>query len=429
MRVERSIALLFAAGVLVAGCSESVTISDKETTTSSTANSTQCVKDVDKVISTELPASATTAALPADLVTKLDAAVQSSFKDDATPGAIVGVRTPKGTWIQAYGSSDKDTFAPMTTDMHTRVGSITKTFTGTLLLQLVEQGKVSLDDPIDKYIPGVPNGDRVTLRLLSNMTSGVASYTFDKEFGEKFFGNPETIFTPSELVAYGVAKSPLFEPGAKYNYSNTNLVLLGLVIEKVTGQPVGDLFQKQVIDPLALRNTVWPNTSTDIPAPYSQGYTLQGETATPEKPANSTNWNPSWMWTAGGMISGINDLLTYGRALATGQGLLNQKTQSERLTSFPQSSEYAYGLSLACVDGWVGHTGETPGYNTSLYHDTTNDTTVIVMANSDIASGSCSESPTLAGNSTTEYCTTPSTRIEVAVTEALGHAFKPPAQK
>lgn len=429
-RPVRTFAVLSIAGLLLAGCSGSTTSSGKETTTSSQAmTSSQCVKDVDKVISTTLPESASTAALPVDLVTKLDAAAQSSFKDDATPGAIVGVRTPQGTWIKAYGISDTGTNAPMTTDMHTRIGSITKTFTGTLLLQLAAQGKLSLDDPIEKYVPDVPNGERVTLRLLSNMTSGVASYTFNKEFDEKLFGNTATIFTPTELVAYGVAKSPLFEPGAKYNYSNTNLVLLGLVIEKVAGQPVGDLFQKEIIDPLGLRNTVWPNTSTDLPAPYSQGYTLQGEQATPEKPANSTHWNPSWMWTAGGLISGIDDLLTYGRALATGQGLLPPATQSERLTSFPQSSEYAYGLSLACVDGWVGHTGETPGYNTSLYHDTTTDTTVIVQTNSDIASGSCSESPTLAGNSTSMYCTTPSTRIEVAVTEALGHAFKPPAQK
>ncbi|MBJ8347172.1 serine hydrolase [Antrihabitans sp. YC2-6] len=423
-RTVKAIALLFAANLVIAGCSDSTTGSDKETPTPS-----QCVPDVDKAISTKLDASAVTTALPADLVAKLDAAVQSSFKNDATPGAIVGVRTPKGTWIKAYGSSDTDTNAPMTADLHTRVGSITKTFTGTLLLQLAAQDKLSLDDPIDKYIAGVPNGDRVTLRLLSNMTSGVASYTFNKEFDEKLFGNTETVFTPTELVAYGVAKSPLFEPGAKYDYSNTNLVLLGLVIEKVTGQPVGEVFKKQIIEPLALTNTTWPNTSTELPAPYSQGYTLQGLTATPEKPANSTHWNPSWMWTAGGMISGMDDLLTYGRALATGQGLLPAPMQTERLTSFPESPDYAYGLSLACVDGWVGHTGETPGYNTSLYHDTTTDTTVIVQTNSDIASGSCTESPTLADNSTDIDCTTPSTRIEVAVTEALGHAFRPPAQK
>jgi D-alanyl-D-alanine carboxypeptidase len=128
------------------------------------------------IATTSTPAS-TTAALPADLVVKLDAAAQSSFMDAAAPGAIVGVRTPQGTWIKAYGDADPVAKAPMTDDMHTRIGSVTKTFTGTMIMQLAEQGKLSLDDTIDKYVAGIPNGDRVTLRMLANMTSGVASYT------------------------------------------------------------------------------------------------------------------------------------------------------------------------------------------------------------------------------------------------------------
>ena len=141
-----------------------------------------CVPNVKKVVSTKLPDSAKTAKLPDKLVKRIDAAAKSSLAalEGATPGAIVGVRSPKGTYINAYGLSDRDAGVPMTADLHTRIGSVTKTFTGTVILQLAEEGKLSLDDTIDEYWPGVPNGDRITLRQLADMTSGVASYTFSQ---------------------------------------------------------------------------------------------------------------------------------------------------------------------------------------------------------------------------------------------------------
>jgi D-alanyl-D-alanine carboxypeptidase len=390
-----------------------------------------CVQDPREVITAKLPESATAKELPDRLANRLDAAAEAAFEaeEGAAPGAIVGVRTPKGTFIEAYGVSDRDTGVPMTTDLHMRIGSVTKTFTGTVILQLAEDGKLSLDDPIDEYVPGVPNGDRITLRLLADMTSGVASYSVNPAFGERLFGDPEGVtFTPDELVAYGLADSPIFEPGAMYNYSNTNFILLGKVIEEVTGRPVFDVIRRRIIKPLGLSETSWPGDTTELPSPYAEGYTLQGNEATPELPDNATHWNPSWAWTAGGLVSTMDDLLTYDRALGTGQGLLDRGMQTERLTSFPPSSDYAYGLALGCVGGWVGHTGELPGYNTSLYYDTTRDFTVVVMTNSDIASGACTESPTLALDPQDIACSGPSTRIEVALSEALGHPFTPPAQ-
>jgi len=401
--------------------------------TSSTASSTKpadrtaCVADVDKVIATMPTPASTTAALPADLLAKLDAAAQSSFKEAAAPGAIVGVRTPQGTWTQAYGVADPAAGTPMAVGMHTRIGSVTKTFTGTAIMQLAQQGKLSLDDVIEKYVPGVPNGNRIPLRLLANMTSGVASYTASTKFTDTYFAHPETIFVPDQLIAVGIAESPIFEPGAKFNYSNTNTILLGKVIEKVTGQPVAEVFQKQIFDPLKLANTSWPGDSTAIPDPYPQGFTLQGDTATPDKPSNATNWNPAWGWTAGEIISNMDDLLTYGRALATGQGMLDATTQAERLNSIPAPA--GYGIALGCIGGWVGHTGELPGYNTSVFHDTMTDSTVIVQTNSDIASGNCPESPTVTDDPRDAVCSSPATRMFVALSTALGHTFTPLPQK
>jgi D-alanyl-D-alanine carboxypeptidase len=386
-----------------------------------------CVADVDKVIATKPTDAMTTAALPADVVAKLDAAARSSFKEAAAPGAIVGVRTPEGTWTAAYGKADPVAGTPMEVGMHTRIGSVTKTFTGTVIMQLAERGKLSLDDPIEKYVPGVPNGDKISLRQLANMTSGVASYTQSTKFTDTYFAKPETIFTPDQLLAVGISASPIFEPGARFDYSNTNPILLGMVIEKVTGAHVGDVFKKMVFDPLGLNHTSWPGESAEMPAPYAQGFTLQGDYAKPDAPSNATNWNPAWGWTAGELISNMADLLTYGRALGTGQGLLSPAAQADRLRSIPGPA--GYGIAVGCIDGWVGHTGELPGYNTSVYYDTTSDTTLIVQANSDIASGDCPVSPVLTDDPRDTVCSWPATRILVGLSAALGHTVTPLPQK
>jgi D-alanyl-D-alanine carboxypeptidase len=386
-----------------------------------------CVTDVDKVIATKSTDAMRTASLPADLIAKLDEAARLSFKDAAAPGAVVGVRTPQGTWTAAYGKADPNVGTPMEVGIHTRIGSITKTFTGTVIMQLAEAGKLSLDDPIEKYVPGVPNGSRITVRMLADMTSGVASYTRSTKFTDVYFAKPETIFTPDRLLAIGTSESPIFEPGARFDYSNTNTVLLGMVIEKVTGEPVGDVFKKMVFEPLGLRNTVWPGESIDMPVPYAQGFTLQGDYAKLDAPSNATHWNPAWGWTAGELISNMPDLLTYGRALGTGQGLLGPEAQAERLRSFP--SPAGYGIAMGCIGGWVGHDGELPGYNTSMFYDTTSDTIVIVQVNSDIASGDCPESPVLTDDPRDTICSSPARRILVGLSTALGHTFTPLPQK
>ena len=225
------------------------------------------------------------------------------------------MRSPEGTWTAAYGVADPKAGTPMTVAMHARIGSITKTFTGTVIMRLVQDHKVSLDDPIEKYVSGVPNGNSITLRQLANMTSGIASYTRSAKFTDTYFAKPETVFTPDELLKVGIAASPLFSPGTQFDYSNTNTILLGMVIEKVTGKPVAEAFDAMVFKPLKLLNTSGPGQSTKMPEPYAEGFTLQGNLAKPDAPSNATFWNPAWGWTAGELISNMDDLLTYGRAL------------------------------------------------------------------------------------------------------------------
>lgn len=380
-----------------------------------------CVPDP-LAVAARKPSATMTDKLPADMVVKLDAAVQAAFKEAAAPGAIVAVRTRQGTWTQAYGLGDPSSSAPMTVNMHTRIGSLTKMYTGTMIMQQVEAGKVSLDDPISKYVPGIPNGDKVTIKLLGLMQSGVASYTQNKAFTDILFGKPDSVFTVDQLIAVGVGDSPIFRPGERFDYSNTNTLLLGKVLEKVTGKPIETLYGDLLFTPLGLTNTSAPGSTAKIPAPYPQGFTLQGDPA-PNTPANATQWNPSWAGAAGELIANVPDMLTFGRAVGTGQGLLSPQTQAARLNLVHGPA--GYGFQMGCVDGWVGHAGTLPGYNTTLYYDTTTDSTVVVAVNSDINSGDCPESPTLTDDPRTAVCSSPATRIFVAVSTAIGHAFTP----
>lgn len=389
-------------------------------TSSAPAAAAACVKDPQAVTAVQ-PAAASTGALPADLVTKLDQAAAAGFKEAAAPGAIVGVRSPQGTWIKAYGDSDPVKKVPMTADMHVRIGSVTKPFTGTLLMQLVEQGKVSLDDPISKYVSGVPNGDTVTLKLLGIMRSGVASYSRNEDFVTKLFTNPEGVYTVDQLLQYGYALSPAFAPGADFEYSNTNTLLLGQVVEKVTGKTLQEAYQSMIFDPLKLSKTSAPGSNPAMPSPFSRGYTLQGVSG--RTPADATNYNPSWAGAAGEIVSTTDDMLTFTRALGTGQGLLKPATQVTRMGTWAPAG--GYGFQWACAGGWVGHTGELPGFNVTSWYDTTSDTAVVVAANSDIASGSCADSPTLTDNPTEPICSSPAVRVFVAVSKVLGNEFVP----
>ena len=363
----------------------------------------------------------------------LDAALKKSFEESSAPGVVAAVQAPRYTWVRARGVADRATGKPMTPDVYHRIGSVTKTFTATLLLQAAGDGLLSLDDTIDQYVKGVPNGDEITLRQLANMTSGVATYSENKkfDFDEDPGTDPYKVWKPEELAKIGIEDSPLFDPGTQFDYSNTNYVLLGLVLERVTGKPIGELYRQRIIEPLDLKDTSFPDLADNsLPEPHAQGYTLQGQSSG-EKPRDATDWNPSWTWTAGMMISTVNDLLVYGRAMGTGKGLLSPAQQDERIDSLvsdvppfdkpPLKGNYGYGLGLMKEHGWIGHSGVIPGYNTALYYNRELDAVVVVETDSDISSGDCPEDrPTMTDSTKSLPCADPSTRIFRALAEALG---------
>jgi D-alanyl-D-alanine carboxypeptidase len=361
----------------------------------------------------------------------LDAALEKSFRESAAPGVVAAVQTPQYTWIRALGVADRTSEEPMTPEVYHRIGSVTKTFTATLLLQAAGDGLLSLDDTIDQYIKGVPNGDEITLRQMANMTSGVATYSETKQFDGDPGADPYKVWEPEELAQIGIEDSPLFDPGTEFSYSNTNYVLLGLVLEQVTGESIGELTRERIIEPLGLKGTSFPDLAdTSLPEPHAQGYTLQGQSSG-EEPRDATDWNASWTWTAGIMISTVDDLLAYGRALGTGKGLLSPAQQAERIDSLlsevppfnqpPLKGDYGYGLGLMNEHGWIGHGGELPGYNTYLFYHPELDAVVAVEVNSDMSSGDCPEDrPTMKDGPQSIPCDAPAGRIFRALAEALG---------
>ncbi|MFD0306976.1 serine hydrolase domain-containing protein [Streptomyces sp. NPDC127119] len=332
------------------------------------------------------------------LTSRLDKAMDEVGKKADIPGAVVGLWMPgKGCYVRSMGVADTRTGEPMAADSFVRIGSETKTFTVTALLELVDEGRAGLDDPISTYVKGVPNGHRITLRHLAEMRSGLFPYTEDPGFVQDLLSDPQRTFTPRQSLAYGFKHRNTSAPGAKFQYSNSNLVLLGMVIEKVSGRPLADFIHHRVLRPAHLRHTLFPQ-GNEFPQPHPRGYTdqtLSGEVA------DATDWNPSWAWAAGAMISNLHDLRIWAKSVATGQ-LLSPETQKQRLNTLPTGIPgTTYGLGILNTHGWIGHNGSIPGYETVTVYLPSEKATLVVMMNTDILSAGQEPSTLLARAITT----------------------------
>ncbi|MGW6687485.1 serine hydrolase domain-containing protein [Streptomyces sp. NPDC054961] len=331
---------------------------------------------------------------------QLDEAVLKVMDEAKVPGVQVALSAPgKGAYVRAFGVADKATGRPMTDSLFMRIGSETKTFTVTALLELVDEGKAGLDDPIGTYVSGVPNGDRITLRELAGMRSGLFNYSADEDFFKALTSDPQREFTPQELLGYSFKHPVLFAPNAQFSYCNTNLILLGLVVEKVSGQRLADFITKEVVVPAGLKHTLFP-LGAEFPTPHAQGYTNQTASG---KTEDAADWNPSWGWAAGAMISNLTDLRKWAKVVATGE-LLTPATQAERLKVSPALPGTGYGLGIFKVNGWIGHNGSLPGYQSLTLYDPRTQATLVVLLNTDI-SAEGQEPSTLFGEAITKVVT------------------------
>lgn len=319
---------------------------------------------------------------------EVNAAVRGVMRRDEIPGVILGIWQPgRAPLVRALGSRDVSLYTPvrpkpMKPNLYMRIGSETKTFTATAVLQLVEAGKVGLEDPISRYVEGVPDGDAITVRELGEMRSGIASYTASPTWGREFLAEPERAWKPGELLAASFGLPPTFPPGQSYEYSNTNFVLLGLLVERVSGERIGAYIRRHILAPLRMKHTFFPRGAR-FPRPHAEGYTAQTPTG---KAANSTNWNPAWAWAAGAMISNLHDLRIWAKAVATGTLLAPAiQRQRERFLPIPGLEPARYGFGLFDVDGWIGHDGEVPGYESLTVYLPVRRMTMVILLNSDLS--------------------------------------------
>ena len=194
--------------------------------------------------------------------------VDTTAKELLVPGAVVLLRTPQGEFTVTYGTTQLGTTSPPRADTHFRIASNTKTMTAAVIVQLAQEGKLSLDDPVSKYVPGVPNGDNITIAELLKMRSGLYNYTDAPELSASLDRDPTKVWTPQELLAIAFTRPPNFPPGTAYDYYNTNYALLGLIAEKVDGKPLARAMQDRLFGPLGMQDTLLPpapRTPSPIP--------------------------------------------------------------------------------------------------------------------------------------------------------------------
>ncbi|WP_188069593.1 serine hydrolase domain-containing protein [Brevibacillus brevis] len=286
------------------------------------------------------------------------------------PGILAKTYEDGKTWGYAAGVSNLNTKKPMETDLRFRIGSVTKTFIATVVLQLAGENRLNLDDPIEKWLPGVIqgngyDGNQITIRQILNHTSGIAEYLRSKDADMM---NAKKSYTAEELVKIGLSLPPDFAPGKGWSYSDTGYVLLGILIEKITGNSYAEEIENRIIEPLELSNTFLPGNSSVIPGTnHARGY-FQPDGASELK--DVTYYNPSIASSAGDMISTADDLNKFFSYLLSGK-LLKEQQLKEMLTTVPTGSAEISGYGLGIyetklpngVSIW-GHTGSIPGFIT-----------------------------------------------------------------
>lgn len=316
------------------------------------------------------PSGAGTSGDPAEIAAIQDA-VQRVIDEQHVRAAIVRVtRGDEVVLMQAWGESMSG--VPATTDMHFRSGAVSIPQVSTVLLQLVDEGTVTIDDTLATWLPDVPNADRVTLGQLAQMTSGYADYVQSTEFVTAFLSDPFQQWTPEELYPFGTDQPLFYEPGTNWDYAHTNYVLLGLAIEQITGKPLAEVLRERVLDPLGMTETDDPGTP-EIQQPVLHAYDserreLLGVAAGVRFIEDSTYWNPSWSLARGAVQNtDVTDMATVMRAIGRGD-LLSEESHALQIaptlrgktsavdgcpTCAPMTEGYTYGYGIVLQGDWL----------------------------------------------------------------------------
>jgi D-alanyl-D-alanine carboxypeptidase len=287
------------------------------------------------------------------------------------PGALARVDDHGTVHRLAVGVADRRTGRALDAADRFRIGSVTKIFSAAVLLQLADEGKLTLDAPVNRYLPGLLPDSRITVRHVLSHRSGLYDYTNDlfASTVRGFEAVRTKVFTYRQLVARSLRHARTSAPGGAYSYSNTNFVVAGLLIEKLTGHPVRAAYENRIIKPLKLRDTFYVHPNTAIPGRHSRGY------LTPDAPAtalvDATRQTASWAQSAGALISSTRDVNTFLSSLQRGR-LTSAEGLKQMRRWVPAGTKQAYGLGLrrrdlSCGVSVYGHTGAVQGYYTYAF--------------------------------------------------------------
>ncbi|HEY8979090.1 MAG TPA: serine hydrolase [Streptomyces sp.] len=303
------------------------------------------------------------------------------------PGAMARYVDAYGVKARALGVRDRESGAAMDIRARFRVGSVSKTFSSVVLLQLVQEGKLTLDAPVNEYLPGLLPDDRITVRHLLTHRSGLADYTDDmfEHTVPGFEAVRNRVFSYQELLDLSLALPRTTEPGVSYRYSNTNFVVVGMLIEKLTGTPVAEQYKRRIFKPLHLHDTMYVHPDTKIPGLHVRGYLHPDEAGAPL--VDSTEQTVSWAQSAGAIISSPADLNTFTTALMKGKLLGSQMLDAmTTVTPTDTTNTRFYGLglrryNLTCGVEVFGHTGTVQGFYTYTFATRDGKRALSAMAN------------------------------------------------
>ncbi|MGI5372969.1 serine hydrolase domain-containing protein [Streptomyces sp. CA-251387] len=327
---------------------------------------------------------AATSALPEPDVRGLWDVLRTARRQGA-PGAIARLDDRDAVHWAATGVADRRTGRTISNADRFRIGSVTKIFSAVVLLQLADERKLELDAPVNRYLPGLLPDDRITVRHVLSHRSGLHDYT-NEMFARTvpgFEAVRNKVFTYRQLVNRSLDKPRTTRAGGAYSYSNTNFVVAGMLIEKLTGHSVRTEYTNRIIDPLHLRDTFYVHPGTKIPGRHARGY-LTPDTADAAL-VDSTEQTVSWAQSAGALISSTRDLNTFLSALLAGR--LTSRAQLAQMQRWvPAGGSQAYGLGLrrrdlSCGISVYGHTGAVQGYYTYAFASKDGERSLAALAN------------------------------------------------